>query len=91
MSTIWELHTRVQSPSFEASTKVCGPYVATILDHTHVCLEWHMARYKLRMDNKFKKIACCVEIGMYVQNIDTFMGSISNTIKKAYEEFHKEK
>lgn len=43
------------------------------------------------MDNQFKKTGCCVEIGMYAQNIDTFMGSISNTIKRAYVTFNGER
>ena len=47
-----------------------------------------MTRYTLGMDNRFKKN---VEIGLYAQNIDTFMDSISNTIKMAYVTFNGER
>ena len=57
--------------------KVCGLYVVTSSDRMPT-FAWYMARFIVK--NGHHKDMCYDEIGLCAQNIDTFLGSIINTI-----------
>lgn len=59
----------------------CGSYVVALHNWTPL-FEWYMAGFVVK--NKHQKAMCYDEIGLCIQNILTILGSILDTIGRAY-------
>lgn len=63
--------------------KVWGPYVLTLIDDWTPICTWYMASLELQMDVKRTCVMMRLE-SMCLKYIDTILGSMMNTLGKAY-------